>query len=164
MACVVCKLGDDCGPMQRTDCCDQPFHWNSSCARARHPAAHWHLLPELRRQVGKRAHERFEALEALERLDELADPRAAHGGPKTQQELAALWLQMLQMPPPQLAQCLMVHTLTAPEGHPFPMRPAVRVVLPGIPKYADFTDVLLGILTLLVSSVAPQPSQGAWQA
>ena len=34
MACVVCKLGDDCGPMQRTDCCDQPFHWNSSCARA----------------------------------------------------------------------------------------------------------------------------------
>ena len=84
-------------------------------------------------------------------MDSTADPRAAHGGPKTQQELAALWLQMLQMPPPQLAQCLMVHTLTAPEGHPFPMRPAVRVVLPGIPKYADFTDVLLGILTLLVS-------------
>ena len=33
MACVVCKLGDDCGPMQRTDCCGQPFHWNKSCAR-----------------------------------------------------------------------------------------------------------------------------------
>ena len=33
MACVVCNLGDDCGPMQRTDCCDQPFHWNASCAR-----------------------------------------------------------------------------------------------------------------------------------
>ena len=34
MACVVCKLGGDCGPMVRTDCCDQPFHWNRSCARA----------------------------------------------------------------------------------------------------------------------------------
>ena len=35
MACVVCGLeGDGCGPMQRTDCCDQPFHWNTSCARA----------------------------------------------------------------------------------------------------------------------------------
>ena len=35
MACVVCKLeGDGCGPMLRTDCCDTPFHWNSSCARA----------------------------------------------------------------------------------------------------------------------------------
>ena len=33
-ACVVCGLeGDGCGPMQRTDCCDQPFHWNASCAR-----------------------------------------------------------------------------------------------------------------------------------
>ena len=35
MACVVCGLeGDGCGPMQRTDCCGQPFHWNRSCARA----------------------------------------------------------------------------------------------------------------------------------
>ena len=35
MACVVCGLeGDGCGPMLRTDCCDTPFHWNSSCARA----------------------------------------------------------------------------------------------------------------------------------
>ena len=35
MACVVCGLeGDGCGPMQRTDCCDKPFHWNRSCARA----------------------------------------------------------------------------------------------------------------------------------
>ena len=34
MACVVCKLSDDCGPIQRTDCCGQPFHWNSSCARS----------------------------------------------------------------------------------------------------------------------------------
>ena len=34
MACVVCMLGDDCGTMLRTDCCDQPFHWSRSCARA----------------------------------------------------------------------------------------------------------------------------------
>ena len=34
MACVVCGLeGDDCGPTLRTDCCAQPFHWNTSCAR-----------------------------------------------------------------------------------------------------------------------------------
>ena len=41
MACVVCRLeGDDCGPMRRTDCCDRPFHWNSSCARALGIRAH----------------------------------------------------------------------------------------------------------------------------
>jgi hypothetical protein len=34
MACVVCELGDECGPMQRTDCCEKPFHWDRSCARA----------------------------------------------------------------------------------------------------------------------------------
>ena len=40
MACVVCGLeGDGSGPMQRTDCCDQPFHWNTSCARERRQRA-----------------------------------------------------------------------------------------------------------------------------
>ena len=34
MACVVCELGEACGPMQRTDCCGKPFHWNRSCASA----------------------------------------------------------------------------------------------------------------------------------
>ena len=34
MACVVCELGDDCVPIQRTECCHKPFHWNSSCAHA----------------------------------------------------------------------------------------------------------------------------------
>ena len=33
MACIVCELGEVCGPMQRTDCCGKPFHWNNSCAR-----------------------------------------------------------------------------------------------------------------------------------
>ena len=24
--CIVCSEGDECGPVQHTDCCDKPFH------------------------------------------------------------------------------------------------------------------------------------------
>ena len=34
MACIVCEEGDDCGPVQLTDCCVKPFHWDHLCARA----------------------------------------------------------------------------------------------------------------------------------
>ena len=54
MACVVCKLGGDCGPMVRTGCCEPALPLEQELrARARHPRVPWrpHGRPPLRTPV-----------------------------------------------------------------------------------------------------------------